>query len=152
KLFFIYLGLALKYRWLILTCCAVALAIGFIQTFTSTPLYQATATIQINREAQKIVKFDNPSDRDLGGDDFRFYQTQYDLLRSRSLAERVASDLDLGASSEFLDPPSTSSWGKLRALIFSSANTATKDKGKENFEQRNDEGNFEQRKAAAASM
>ena len=37
KLFFKYLGLALKYRWLILTFCGLALAIGFIVTFTIDP-------------------------------------------------------------------------------------------------------------------
>ena len=127
KLFFTYLGLALKYRWLILTFCALALTIGFILTFTSTPIYQATVTIQIDRQAPKVVKFDGPQDRDFGSDDLRFYQTQYDLLKSRSLAERVASDLNLAAASDFLHPPSTSAWGKLRSLIFSSANTATEE-------------------------
>ncbi len=138
KLFFTYLGLALKYRWLILAFCGAALAIGFIITFTSTPIYQATVTIQIDRQAPKIVKLDTPvSD---GEDALRFYQTQYDLLKSRSLAERVATDLDLGHASDFLDPPSTSAWGKLRSLIFRSK-TATDDKR-----------NFEQRKAVAAGM
>ena len=80
---------------------------------------------------RKVANFD-------GG---RFYQTQYDLLKSRSLAERVAKDLDLGAAPDFLNPPSTSAWGKLRNLIFSSAHTATEDKG-----------DFGQRKAAAAGM
>ena len=57
KLFFKYFGLALQYRWLIVAMCSLALAIGFIITFTSTPMYQATVTIQINRQAQKVVKF-----------------------------------------------------------------------------------------------
>ena len=65
------------------------------------------------------------------------------------LAERVASDLDLAAASDFLHPPSTSAWGKLRSLIFPSANTATE--GKRNTATE-DKGNFEQRKAAAAGM
>ena len=146
KLLFMCLGLALKYRWLILAICALALAIGFIQTFTSTPIYQATATIQIDLQAAKVVKIDVPQDRG-DTDGGRFYQTQYDLLKSRSLAERVAKDLDLGAASDFLYPPSTSAWGKLRNLIFASANTATENKG-----DTENKGNFEQRKAAAASM
>ncbi len=145
KLFFRLLGLALKYRWLILAFCGVALVIGFIITFTSTPIYEATVTIQIDREAPKIVKLDTPvSD---GHDAARFYQTQYDLLKSRSLAERVAADLDLGHASDFLNPPLTSAWGKLRSLIF--ANGATDDKRSAATE---DKGNFEQRKAAAAGM
>src|SRR5262245_759345 len=51
KWLFMYIGLALKYRWLILTFCGIALAIGFVINFTSTPIYQATVTIQIDRQA-----------------------------------------------------------------------------------------------------
>ena len=144
KLLFTGLGLALKYRWLILAICALALAMGFIVTFTATPFYQATVTIQIDRQAAKVVKLDGPQDNVSDGD--RFYQTQYDLLKSRSLAERVAQDLNLAGASDFLNPPSTSAWGKLSDLIFSSANTATEDK------QTEDKGNFGQRKATAASV
>src|SRR5262249_17958819 len=107
KSLFMYVGIALKYRWLIVTFCGIALAIGFIVNFTSTPIYQATVTIQIDRQAPRVVKLDAAQDQDTWGGD-RFYQTQYDLLRSRSLAERVASDLDLGVASDFLRPPSTS--------------------------------------------
>jgi succinoglycan biosynthesis transport protein ExoP len=149
KYFFMYLGLVLKYRWLLLACCVLFLAIGFIVTVTSTPIYQATATIQIDRQAQQVVKLDGAQDRDSTGDDQRFYVTQYDLLRSRSLAERVASDLNLVAASDFLNPPSTSAWGKLRTLIFSSAKPVTKESGTPATK---DGGNFEQRKATAAAM
>ena len=65
KLLFMCLGLALKYRWLILAICALALTVGFIVTFTATPIYQATATIQIDLEAPKVVKFDAPEGRQL---------------------------------------------------------------------------------------
>src|SRR5262249_13621871 len=140
KYFFLCLALVLKYRWLIIAFSGLALAIGFIQTFTATPIYQATATIQIDRQAPKLVK-EVVQDRDFGGGDTRFYKTQYDLLRSRSLSERVAADLDLAGAKDFLNPPSTSAWGKLRNLIFPSAATGNKDTG-----------DFEQRKAAAADL
>src|SRR5215471_13810143 len=105
KLFWTYFGLALRYRWVIVFCCAVAVVTGFVLTYTQTPIYQATVTIQIDRQAPKVVKVDSAQD-DFGGDD-RFYETQYDLLRSRSLAERVVTDLDLAAASDFLYTPST---------------------------------------------
>jgi capsular exopolysaccharide synthesis family protein len=129
KSLFTYLGIALKYRWLILTFCGVGLAIGYAINFTSTPIYRATAIVQINPHSPKIVKIDSPQEQDTYGGDFRFYQTQYDLLRSRSLAERVASDLNLGAASDFLNPPSTSAWGKLRGLISRSAVVGADNKG-----------------------
>jgi polysaccharide biosynthesis transport protein len=144
KLLFKYLGLALRYRWLVVVCCALSLAIGFILTYTQTPIYQATVTIQIDRQAARVVKVAGAEDPDSGIDGMRFYQTQYDLLRSRSLAERVATDLNLAAASDFFHPPTSSAWAKLRGLILRSASTATDDG--------DNKGNLEQRKAAAAGM
>jgi polysaccharide biosynthesis transport protein len=147
KAIFTYLGLVLKYRWLILTFCTVALAIGFIVTFTSTPIYQATVSIQIDRQALRVVKTDTQPD--FGDGSERFYQTQYDLLKSRMLAERVASDLNLGSAADFLDPPSNSPWKRLRSLILPSAKTGTTTTTTEG---EHEAGNLEQRKAAAAGM
>src|SRR5262249_28101179 len=106
-----------------------------IATFTSTPIYRATVTIQIDLRAPKVVK-EVVQDRDFGGGGQRFYKTQYDLLKSRSLAERVAADLDLNAKQDFFQPPPTSAWGKLRSLIF--ASKANRD--------------FEEKKGVATSM
>ena len=58
--FFKLLGLALKHRWLVLACCVGGLVIGFLVTFTSTPIYRATATIQIDLAAARVVKLDTP--------------------------------------------------------------------------------------------
>src|SRR5262245_301428 len=93
--FFKYLGLALKHRWLILAGCISGLVIGFLVTFTSTPIFRATATIKVDLDAAKIVKLDTVENSGQVGDAFRFYQTQKELLKSRSLAERVAGNLDL---------------------------------------------------------
>ena len=56
--FFKYLGLALKHRWLILACCVSGLVIGFLVTFTSTPIYRAMATIKVDLDAARVVKLD----------------------------------------------------------------------------------------------
>src|SRR5262249_7769157 len=114
--FFKYLGLALKHRWLILAGCVSGLVIGFLVTFTSTPIYRATATIKVDLDAAKVVKLDTV---DTPGqvDSYRFYQTQKELLRSRSLAERVAGNLVL-RDDDFANPRPNSSWGKLRRMLF----------------------------------
>src|SRR4051812_42634597 len=90
--FFKYLGLALKHLWMILGFCVTAILIGFVVTYTATPLYRATATIQIDRDVAKVVKVDAPDAAADVGDNRQFYQTQYDLLRSRSLAKGFAGD------------------------------------------------------------
>src|SRR6516164_4388434 len=73
KMFFMYLGLALRYRWLIAVCCVLSLSVGFLLTYTQTPIYQATVTVQVDRQAAKVVKVGESSqDLDFGGDDERF--------------------------------------------------------------------------------
>lgn len=129
RLFFMFLGLALKYRWLIAGVSCVALAIGFIFTFVQTPIYRATAVIQIDPQAAKVVKVDAVAQDEVFGDRTRFYQTQYDLLRSRSLADRVAADLDLASAASFLRPVSSSPWSKLKQLIFPSASVQSEIQG-----------------------
>jgi polysaccharide biosynthesis transport protein len=115
--FFKVVGLAIKHRWLILACCLSGLFIGFVVTFTTTPIYRATAIIKIDPEAARIVKLDT-ADSGQVGDIYRFYQTQKELLKSRSLAERVAGNLDLRDAAGFVSPRDTSSWARLLQMIF----------------------------------
>ena len=121
ELFFKYLSLAIKHRWIILSCCLAGLLCGFLVTFASTPLYRATASLQIDRDAAKVVKLDTPDINADSGDTFRFYQTQYDLLKSRTLAERTAAKLDLGDDAAF-SKKSNSPWRKLWSMIVPSNN------------------------------
>jgi capsular exopolysaccharide synthesis family protein len=144
KLLFKCLGLALRYRWLIVVCCGLSLAVGFILTYTQTPIYQATVTVQIEQRVPRVVKVEGAEDPNSGMDSARFYQTQYELIRSKSLAERVVADLNLAAASDFFHPPTSSAWAKLRSVIRSSPSTGTDDGDNKET--------LEQRKAVAASM
>ena len=114
--FFKIIGLAIKHRWLVLACCLCGLFIGFVVTFTTTPIYRATATIKVDPEAARVVKLDTVDSGQVG-DIYRFYQTQKELLKSRSLAERVASSLDLRDAAGFVSPRDTSSWARLLQMI-----------------------------------
>jgi len=142
RLLFLVLGLALKYRRLILAFCGVALAIGVGVSLRSTPIFRATGTIQIDREAPRVVKTSTPEDNGRFEPDSRFYQTQYDILKSRLLADQVASDLNLGAALDFIHPQSTSAFAKLRSLIFGSVTTKTD----------SDPGNLQERQIIAVGM
>lgn len=89
-----YLRIAKRWRWVILGVILGALVIGLLVTMLMTPQYTATATIEISREADQVTSFEGVS-REVSVADQEFYQTQYGLLRSRSLAERVAAQLRL---------------------------------------------------------
>jgi len=87
-----------EWRWLILGAVAVALAGAIVVTFLTTPLYRAGAVLEVNPPEVEILDSNTrrpTSDRD-------FLATQYGLLASRSLAERVAQELNLASNQEFV--------------------------------------------------
>jgi polysaccharide biosynthesis transport protein len=95
-----YLRIALRWKWVILGCIAAALLIGLIATLMMTPLYTATSTIEISRDSDKVTKLEGV-EREASSADLEFYQTQYGLLKARSLAERVARELKFSEDPKF---------------------------------------------------
>ncbi len=95
-----YLRIALRRRYVIIGSVVACVLLGLIITLLMTPKYTATSTIEISREADKVTNFQGV-EREASVADQEFYQTQYGLLRSRSLSERVAAQLRLVDSPEF---------------------------------------------------
>jgi len=94
-----------KRRWTILAFFLIVVIIVAVGTFTMRPIYRGTTAIQINKENPQIVDFKeifavNTMDMD-------YYQTQYKILESRSLARRVIQSLKLSDHPEFLPKPET---------------------------------------------
>ena len=114
-----HIGVLIKHRWLIAGIAAVSLALGLLHTLLQTPTYRASATIQINRAGANIsgVAGLEPVET---GTSTEFYQTQYELLKSRALAERVVSSLNLAAEPQLFEPP-PSLMGTIRSFILSPA-------------------------------
>lgn len=97
-----YLRIALRWRYVILGFTVAFLLAGLIATLLMTPKYTAQSTIEISREANKITDFQGV-DREASVADQEFYQTQYGLLRSRLLSERVAAQLKLVDDKKFFE-------------------------------------------------
>lgn len=97
-----YLRIAHRWRWLIASVTAAAMLAGLIVTFLMTPQYTAKSTIEIARESDKVTDFQGV-ERETTTADQEFYQTQYGLLRARSLAERIANRLQLVDSPQFFE-------------------------------------------------
>lgn len=64
-----------------------------------TPVYQATAQLLIERENPNVLSFNEVAEIDSAS--FDYYQTQYEILESRSLARKVIEGLDLARDTEF---------------------------------------------------
>ncbi|MGA8572968.1 MAG: GumC family protein [Desulfobaccales bacterium] len=99
-----YLYILLKRKWVVIGTFLAIFLFAALRTFLATPIYLASTTLQITN--------DNPGSRvsTTGGvPDFfgydpgdKFQQTQYSILKSESLAQRVVQALKL---------PKNTSWG-----------------------------------------
>lgn len=89
-----YIRIAMRWRYVILGITVACVLAGLIITLLMTPKFTAAATIEISREANQVTNFQGV-ERETSVADQEFYQTQYGLLQSRSLAERVATQLRL---------------------------------------------------------
>jgi len=112
-----YFWILFRHRWLIAGSAAVFLIIGLFSTLLTTPIYRASTTIQIDRQIAKVVEFDAAQGAD-SSSDWEFYQTQYELLRSRSLAERIAADFSLQDDQTFMTADAPSPSTRLRLMLF----------------------------------
>ena len=115
-----YWKVVLKRRWTIIAFFFIVLITTAVATFTMRPIYRGTTTLQINKENPQIVDFKemfavNTMDLD-------YYQTQYKVLESRSLAKRVIQSLKLSEHPEFLATPETP-FQKWKAELFQSVTT-----------------------------
>lgn len=97
-----YWRLAVKHRLLIIASVIGAAILGIVATLLMTPVYTATATLQIDREADRVLNVADVQPREslVAGEEF--FQTQYGLLRSRTLTDRVIRKLGLASSDTFL--------------------------------------------------
>ena len=88
---FEYWRILYKRKWLILGSAAAFVILATVKMLMATPAYTSTVRLQIDPPA-KVVEGGN-TDSDFN--DYQFMQTQYQLLESRTMAERVASTLKL---------------------------------------------------------
>lgn len=111
-----YWRILVKRRWTVLGAAGIVLVTALVGTLLMTPIYRATTSLQIDRDTIRVVEVEGITPVE-GAADRDFYQTQYELLKSRALAQRVASQLDLaqGDALDRLDPPSP--WAALAAVF-----------------------------------
>jgi len=98
-----YWKIVWRRKWIIASAVCVLMAFSALMSFTSTPLYQAVSVLQIEELAQSrmlsvqdILQSATSTSAFMG----TYFNTQLQLLRSRSLAERVAKKMNLGARPE----------------------------------------------------
>ncbi len=100
-----YWRLFYKRRWTILTSFAVVVAAVLVWTLRQPHVYEGTATLDIEQSAPQVLgsKVEEVVDQ---GSTFwyskEFYETQYKIIASRAVAQRVVDKLALADDPQFL--------------------------------------------------
>ncbi|WP_439540654.1 GumC family protein [Sphingomonas sp.] len=96
-----YLQVLLRRRWFIVATVLLSIALAAYINATTVRLYRSTGTIEIAREAARVIDADDGSAKPAFYSQ-EFYQTQYGLLKSRALAEMVVRKLNLANNPTFM--------------------------------------------------
>jgi polysaccharide biosynthesis transport protein len=110
-----------KRKWVVISVLIACVALGAIYTLMQTPLYTATVRLQIDRNVSKVVEGGNVTPMESSG--LEFLKTQYELLQSRTLAERAATSLRLGDDESFLNPKGVSLIGTVKSWLVPEADS-----------------------------
>jgi capsular exopolysaccharide synthesis family protein len=90
-----YWQIIVKRKWTVITFFAIVMVSVMTATFLMTPIYRSSLTLQIDRQEAKVVEYQTVTPNEMPTDAREFYQTQYELLQSRALAQRVIDQLNL---------------------------------------------------------
>ncbi|MBO6557016.1 MAG: polysaccharide biosynthesis tyrosine autokinase [Pseudomonadales bacterium] len=94
-----YFQVAWIEKWRILSLVAVVVLLSLLVVQSLTPIYSATATLLIEAKEANIVSIEEVYGID--SSQREYFATQFEILNSRQLAEKVVADLDLESHSEF---------------------------------------------------
>jgi len=91
-----YVEILLRRRWIAGAFFTILVTLVVFQTFRQKPVYEATATLLFERRGPNVISFKDVSAT--GNNDAvpkNYYETQYMLIKSRSILEQVAGSLKL---------------------------------------------------------
>ncbi len=92
-----YLSVILKRKWIVLSFFIAVVITTAIVTYSMVPLYKSTVVIKIDKQGPNVLSFKGMTNLDADT-----YETQREILKSRTLAERVIRKLELDRNRDFL--------------------------------------------------
>ncbi|MDP8299590.1 MAG: polysaccharide biosynthesis tyrosine autokinase [Candidatus Tantalella remota] len=86
-----YVRVLLERKWLIISCTLILCTVALIRVFLMKPVYESSVQVLIEKEAPRVVNIEQVTPETFTGREY--YQTQYKILKSRVIAERVNDEL-----------------------------------------------------------
>lgn len=95
-------ALVLRRRWYVIGAVLLSLAVGLLATIRAPKIYRATTRILIDSHPPRVLADEVREVYNLGSQGYwasqEYYQTQYRIIRSRPVSERVARALGINGS------------------------------------------------------
>jgi len=108
--FWDYWRVLVRHRWTVITFFLLAVVVGTVWTFTTRPLFTSVATLRIDKEEPRVLKFEQVVPAEQSDYQQTQYQTQLKVLQSRALASRVIGLLTLDQHPEFQSLDDEAGW------------------------------------------
>src|SRR5258708_14877496 len=89
------LRIFLKRKWTILIIFSVFALFSVVRTYLAPPVYRASTTIQIEKFLPRVFDYKEVQPMEAPDENADFYYTNYELLKSRTLAERAVEEIGL---------------------------------------------------------
>ena len=94
-----YWSVISRNKWAILGLSGAASLLAALIVFAMTPIYQASATVLIESQQANVVSIEEVYGLDTRNQ--QYYETQFEILKSRPLVENVINALQLAKYSEY---------------------------------------------------
>lgn len=102
-----YVYVLVRRRRVVVAVFATIVALATLRTLLTKPVYEGTAQLLIEKQNPNVLNFQGVTEERGGTGIDDYYQTQYKLLQSRSLARRVIENLNLLSDPEYGGPRDT---------------------------------------------
>lgn len=96
-----YFSIVNRNKWRILLLAFVVSLLATLIALSLTPLYKSTASLLIESEETNVVSIEQVYGLDSSKQEY--FETQYEILKSRLIAEKVVDKLDLGNHPIFVE-------------------------------------------------
>ena len=88
-----YLDVIIRRKWLIVTVLTLVFLSTLIFTLTTTRIYEASAVVEVSQVTPHVTTFQEVLGSEIQAREF--YETQVELIRSKTMIDRVIEKLDL---------------------------------------------------------
>ena len=112
-----YWQILLRRKWTLVAAVTLAFLVALVATYNATPVYRSKLLLQIEPQTDQFLEFQQKVSLGEPASDWDYYQTQYELLKSRTLARRVIDQLGLEAAQKPKPEASSSFLADLKGTV-----------------------------------